>query len=208
MHNKFILIYRIAFVSLSWFTIVAGAILNISESGSIVPWLMGFKYYTTQSNYLVSIWWILAILWHKNPDKLQKIMGPLKGAFTFVITITFVFFAVLLAPIYHPTGFAAFANVILHYLTPIAFIVDWELTEVNERYKWKHLLYWALYPLCYLIFALVHGFALIQGDFIYPFFDVNSLGLVNFIILFVLLILSALGMASAYIIINRKRVKT
>ena len=206
MHNKFILIYRIAFVSLSLFTIIAGAIINILDSGSIVPWLIGFKYYTTQSNYIISFWWILAILWHNNPDKLKKITGPLKGAFTFYITITFVFFAILLSPTYHPTGFAAFTNLIVHYLTPIAFIVDWALTEVNEKYQWKLLLYWALYPLCYLVFALIHG--VITTDFIYPFFDLNSLGLVNYVLMVGILILSSLGLASAYIAVNRKRVKT
>ncbi len=141
LSSKNLLIYRIVFATLSWFTLIASASIYAFTYGSVLPWFNSFKAFTMQTNLIVTIWLTLAIIWHNKPESLDKIMGPLKGAFTMYITITFVVFAILLSPFYQPTGFAAFSNFILHYVTPIAFIVDWVLTENKVRYKWNYLPY-------------------------------------------------------------------
>ncbi|MBY9014940.1 MAG: Pr6Pr family membrane protein [Candidatus Lokiarchaeota archaeon] len=201
-----ILIYRILFAGLSWFTFIASAVNYALNIGPILEWFNGFKSFTYQTNLIITIWLTLAILWHNKPETLEKITGPLKGAFTLYITITFIFFAVLLAPLYQPTGFAAFSNVILHYLIPIAFIVDWILTETKLRYKWSYLLYWIIYPLCYLVFAFIHG--TFTGDYLYPFLDINELGILWYILSISVLIAAGLVLGCLYIAINRKRTKS
>jgi hypothetical protein len=117
-----------------------------------------------QTNIVVTIWFIAAIFLHNKPESIQKISGLLKGALTLYITTTFIFFAILLQSLYHPTGWAAFTNIILHYLIPIAFIVDWIITEIKKRYKWKYLPYWMIYPLYYLLFSFIHG--TFTGDYL------------------------------------------
>ena len=159
-----------------------------------------------QTNLMVSVWLILAIVWYNKPESLKKITGPLKGAFTLYITTTFIFFAILLQIFYRPTGFAAFSNIILHYVTPIAFIVDWVLTETKLKYKWNYLPYWTIYPLCYLLFSFIHGS--LTGDYIYPFLNINQLGILGYSLSIFLLVSSGLGLGSMYIAINRKRVKS
>jgi hypothetical protein len=154
---------------------------------------------------MVTIWLTLAIIWHNKPDTLEKIMGPLKGAFTLYISITFLFFAVLLSWMYQPTGFAAFTNLILHYITPIAFIIDWVLTENEKRYKWKYLLYWIIYPIGYLVFAFIHG--TFTGNYLYYFLDASVFGI---LILVVVSLLVGVGsiLGCIYILVNRKRIKS
>ena len=154
LSNKTVLIYRIIIAGVSWFTIITGFFINSIVSGVPLAWLIGFKYYTMQTNLMVSIWLTLAIIWYNKPVTLEKIMGPLKGAFTLYITTTFIFFAILLQMFYQPTGWAAFSNIILHYIAPIAFIADWILTENKIRYDWKYLPYWIIYPIGYLVFSL------------------------------------------------------
>jgi len=200
-----ILFYRLIIVALSWFTIITGWIIGSISSGDPFSWLVGFKYYTMQTNLMVTIWLTLAIIWHNKPESLKKITGPLKGAFTLYITTTFVFFAILLQVFYIPTGWAAFSNLILHYITPITFIVDWILTENIDRYKWKYLPYWTLYPIGYLIFAFIHG--VISGDYLYPFLDLSVRGPVRYLIIICFLLGVGIVMASLYIAINRKRTK-
>jgi hypothetical protein len=204
--NKIILIFRIFIVGLTLFTIIAGWTISAIESGIPFIWLPGLKYYTIQTNLMVCVWLILAIIWYNKPESLKKITGPLKGAFTLYITTTFFFFAVLLQGLYHPTGFAAFSNVVLHYLTPILFIVDWILTEDEVRYKWKHLPIWTLYPVCYLVFSFIHGS--FTGDYLYPFLNINYLGVVGYIISLSFLIGLGLIFGSTYIAINRFRTKS
>ncbi|MBY8986961.1 MAG: Pr6Pr family membrane protein [Candidatus Lokiarchaeota archaeon] len=204
--DKNILIYRIIFTALSWFTIVTGTIISTIENLSILPWFNGFITFTMQTNLLVTIWLTLAILWHKKPQLLEKIRGVIKGAFTLYITITFVFFAILLSPIYQPTElYPAFSNLVLHYITPIAFIVDWVLTETKIRYEWKYLGYWITYPIGYLVFAFLHG--TFTGNYIYFFLDIEQLGIMGYTLFITVLIISGLVLGSLYIAVNRKRIK-
>ena len=204
--SNFILIYRILFAGLSWFTFVASAVNFALNYGLILEWFNSFKAFTMQTNLFIAIWFTLAILWYNKPETLEKISGCLKGAFTLYITITFIFFAVLLAPFYQPTGWAAFSNLVLHYITPIAFIVDWILTETKLRYKWTYLPYWIIYPIGYLVFAFIHG--TITGNYIYYFLDITALGILGYALFVSILIAAGLVLGCLYIAINRKRTES
>ena len=207
LSDKNILIYRIIFAALSWFTLIMSPIIYaVAYNRPILEWFYSFIAFTMQTNFIITIQFTLAILWHNKPESLKKIIGPLKGAFTLYITITFVVFAILLSPFYQPTGWAAFSNLVLHYITPIAFIVDWVLTETKVRYQWNYLLYWMIYPLCYIIFAVIHG--TFTGNYIYYFFDINTLGILGFFLFVSILIAFGIALASLYIWINRKRMKS
>jgi hypothetical protein len=203
-----ILIYRILFAGLSWFTIIAGAVIYVLAGGSILEWFNSFKSFTMQSNLIVTLWLTLAILWYNKPESLKKISGLLKGACTVYITITLIFFAILLAPFYPPlTGWAGFSNNVLHYITPIAFIIDWILTENKLRYKWKYLPYWILtYPVFYQAFVIIHG--TFTGNYIYYFFDVSALGILGVALFISIIFTTGIVLASIYIAINRIRTRS
>ena len=208
LSSNTVLIYRIIFAGLSWFTIIAGAVLHVLNYGSIFEWFNSFKSFTMQSNLIVTVWLTLAIIWHNKPESLEKISGLLKGAFTVYITITLIFFAILLAPFYTPPeGWPAFSNLILHYITPIAFIVDWILTENKLRYKWKYLPYWiTTYPIFYQVFIFIHG--TFTGNYIYYFFDVNALGILGVALFVSIIFTTGIILGILYIAINRKRTKS
>jgi hypothetical protein len=203
LSNKIITIYRIFFAGLSWFTLIAGAIIYTLTYGSILGWFNSFIAFTMQTNLIVTLWFTFAIFWYNKPELLEKFLRPVKGAFTLYITITFLFFAILLSPFYHPTGWAAFSNLVLHYITPIAFILDWVLTETKLRYKWKYILYWMIYPLCYLVFVFIYG--TFTGNYIYYFLDINALGISGYFIFISILISVGLALGCLYIAINRWR---
>ena len=205
LSNTNLLIYRIIFAGLSWFILIASAVIYAITYGVVLPWFNGFKAFTMQTNLIVTIWFTLAIIWYNKPETLDKISGPLKGTFTLYITITFVFFAVLLSSFYQPTGFAAFSNLVLHYITPIAFTVDWVLTETKVRYEWNYMLYWIIYPICYVLFAVIHG--TFTGSYLYYFLDINALGIFGFFIYISILIAFGIALGCLYIAINRKRTK-
>jgi len=204
LSSNTILIYRIIFAGLSWFTFIAGIVIYGLFYGPFYEWFNSFKAFTIQSNFLVVIWYTLAILWHNKPEYLENLTGLLKGALTAYISITFIFFAILLSPFYHPTGWAAFSNIVFHYIAPIAFIVDWILTENKSRYKWKYLLYWIFtYPVCYLIFIFIHG--AYTGNYIYYFFDINALGILGVAIFVSIILTTGFALGCVYIAINRRR---
>lgn len=200
--EKNILIYRIVITGLSLFTFITGAIISTIGDLSILPWFNSFITYTRQTNLMVIIWFILAIILRNKPKYLKKITGALKGAFTLYMTILFTIFAVLLQFFYPlPTGWAAFSNLVIHYIIPIAFIIDWLLTEQNIKYKWSYLLVWIIYPIGYMIYAVIYS--AITGSYIYYFFDINGSWVMYFSILFIY----GLILACILIAINRRRTK-
>jgi len=207
LSSNTVLIYRVIFAGLSWFTFIAGIIIYGLFYGPFYEWFNSFRAFTIQTNFMVTIWYTLAILWHKKPENLEKITGLLKGAFTVYISITFIFFAILLAPFYHPTGWAVFSNLVFHYVAPIAFIVDWILTENKLRYKWKYLLYWIItYPICYQAFVFIHG--AFTGNYIYYFFDINALGILGVVLFVSIIFTTGIVLGSVYIFINRIRTRS
>lgn len=81
---------------------------------------------------------------------------------------------VLLRALWHPVGTLLLANYLLHYVTPILFLIFWWLFVAPAQATWRDALRWAIYPACYLVFVLVRG--AFGGLYAYPFLDVNQLG--------------------------------
>ncbi|MHA1973738.1 MAG: Pr6Pr family membrane protein [Candidatus Hodarchaeales archaeon] len=204
--SRYVLICRLALVILGVFTIVSTHILRFTArenvSLSILEKVLGvYRYFTMQTNLMVVIWLVFAVLWMKNNERMASLNGIVRGAITVYITVTFLVFTVVLSPTYHPTGFEGFLNLSLHYIMPIAFIIDFVMT-VEVKYQWKFIIYWFIYPLCYLIFVMVHG--LTTGDFIYPFFNINTLTYEKFLIGMTGLIGLFIVLSVVYISLSKK----
>ena len=151
--------------------------------------------------YILGYRIILAIFWSSDPVKMKKLMGKLKGAITLYITVTFLVFAVVLSPLYHPPGLEGVLNLMFHYIIPAGFIIDWFITEGNN-YQWSFIPYWFCYPISYLIFALIHGGT--TGDYLYPFLNLDVLGFDGLTIRVILLIAFFTGLSSLYITVSRR----
>jgi hypothetical protein len=198
--------YRIALAILGVGTLLLSHYLNITNPlNTSFPLLMRnlriYRYFTMQTNLLVVIWLILAIIWSSNPNRMKKLMGKLKGAITLYITVTFLVFAVVLSPLYHPSGIEGVLNLMLHYFIPVGFIIDWFISE-GDNYQWSFIPYWFCYPIVYLIFALIHGGT--TGDYLYPFLNLEVWGFDGLIIRVILLIALFSVLSSVYIFGSRR----
>ena len=204
--KPYILGYRIILAILGVGTLLVSHYLNITNPlNAFLPVLMRnlriYRYFTMQTNLLVVIWLILAIFWSSDPVKMKKLMGKLKGAITLYITVTFLVFAVVLSSLYHPPGLEGVLNLMLHYIIPVGFIIDWLMTEGNN-YQWSFIPYWFCYPIGYLFFALIHGGT--TDDYLYPFLNLEVLGFDGLMIRVILLIAFFTGVSSVYITVSRR----
>ena len=202
--NGLFITFRILFAIFTWTVLVImfcrSAISAPNLRIGVVSAFSMYKYYTMQTNLFVAIWLTLAAFAFLFPTLQEKLTGFLRGAITLYITITFLVFAIMLSSIYHPTGIDAFTNISSHYIVPILFIIDWLLTEKETEYKWLLLAYWIIYPILYLIFAIIHG--TIYGNYLYFFLDISELGLGWFFASVGILIVAFLSLASMYIGLN------
>jgi hypothetical protein len=188
-------ILRLGILVLSWSAIILTLIPAWGDLGFF------FSTYTIQSNLLVLVWLNIAILFQEKYKTCWFFSGVIRGAITLYITVTFIIFALLLAPFYHPTGMAAYTNLSLHYIIPIAFLVDWVLTEMYHVYQWKYTLFWLSYPIFYLILTLILGS--ITGTYIYPFLDLNAMGTESFALVCVILAAFFLLLGALLVFLNK-----
>ncbi|WP_435302887.1 Pr6Pr family membrane protein [Mesorhizobium australicum] len=56
----------------------------------------------------------------------------------------------------HGSGAALFllCDVLLHYVTPVVFVLWWLISGVDGRTRWSDISWWVLYPIAYLAHRL------------------------------------------------------
>ncbi len=181
--KRFIIVYRIFFAVLGWISIFSRIILFlVSRAGeaSVIRNLFDvLSYFTIQSNILVLVWYTFAVFYSGRASKHPLLRPGIKGAVTLYITATFIIFSALLQGKWMPGGLDLFLSNINHYITPIAFIFDWLITEKRGVYKWKYIGLWLLYPASYVLYALLYG--KLTGIYLYFFFNLPEIGIISFI---------------------------
>lgn len=202
LREKEITVYRAILCVVGWSFIFIRFLLLINEGGNLIEsFSNSVSYYTFQSNLMVVLWLTLALI-YKNRDIRPKFLAsPVRGAITLYITFTLIVFAIAIAPYYHPTGLELYTNYVSHYFLPIAFIIDWLITETDFKYEWKYIIYWCGYQLFYLIYTLIRGY--FTGFYPYPFFNVRSISILRLFINIIILMILTFLLSFIYIYINR-----
>jgi hypothetical protein len=90
------------------------------------------------------------------------------------MTVVTVFYHVMLAGLWQPTGLQLVADVVLHYVAPWFFIVWWLVFQPHGQLSWRHIPVMATFPLVYLAWAMFRG--AIVGEYPYPILEANTLG--------------------------------
>lgn len=141
-----------------------------SQSGSLLTalWVIG-GYFTVLTNLLVAVLFTLLALGWDGAAKPRLITGT-----TLAIVLVGVVYGVLLQGLKELTAGAAVANILLHRLTPILVPLFWLLFVPKGTLRWTDPLIWAIYPVLYLVYALIRGSA--EGKYAYPFIDVAANG--------------------------------
>lgn len=136
-----------------------------SQSGSLLTafWVLG-GYFTVLTNFLVAVTFSVIAL--RGPDAI----GPRSlGGVAICIALVGIIYGLLLRGLVELTAGAAVANVLLHMVTPVLGPIYWLLCVPRGVLRWNDPLLWSLYPVVYLVYALVRGTA--QGSFAYPFIN-------------------------------------
>ncbi len=119
-----------------------------------------------------------------------------------VTSIMFVciIYNVLLASRWDPQGWQKVADVIVHQVVPIVFLLFWVLRP-HGALKWRDAAFAALWPLAYAIYGLIRGLF----DHFYPYFFMDptsisyaqiALNLVGLVVAFMLGALLLLGISN------------
>ena len=149
-----------------------------------------FKYFTILSNLIVVIYfWLLFSL---KLDK-SEVFNKWFGGVTVYITITGMVFVIILQNGFQQIGFDKIGSIICHYIMPILTVGFLIYYRKEYKFCFKDIFIWIAFPILYIIFVLIRGS--ITNDYIYPFFELNSLGIGLFSI-YLLAIVTFFGILS------------
>lgn len=143
-----------------------------------------FVYYTYLSNILCFIVMLLVLIYNVKKVSQGELEGyneyiiKIKGATTMAILVTGVVYHILLGDPTDPSFFNI-DNLIVHYIVPFMFVLDWILFDKKKIFNLIDPLIWTVIPLTYLVYALIRG-AIVgpthKLQYCYFFIDVNELG--------------------------------
>lgn len=111
-------------------------------------------------------------------------------------------YAVLLASTWQPEGLFLLCDVLLHYVTPVIFIVWWVCFGRDGSLGWRHVLCWLIYPAIYLAYALLR--APVAGEVPYPFLDVAADGLASVLVSIVGVAVLFIMLGAAAVFVDRR----
>ncbi|MCW2782613.1 MAG: FAR7a/AIG1-like family protein [Marmoricola sp.] len=156
--------YRMV-VALVTFAAVVTEIATLAERGSFKA-ANFFSYFTIEANSFAVVVLILSAL----SPRPGRAVVMLRGASTLYMAVTGIAFSVLLSGIKDAEFTAVpWDNVVLHYLTPIAVVLDWFIDLPSVRIAYRDALVWLAVPIAYAAYSLIRG--PIVHWYPYPFLD-------------------------------------
>lgn len=207
--GKIIHYYRIVYATIGWLALILSYIFVLNgvhhSYGPFQGMFNTLKLFTMQTNLFVLLWATMAVrnkmFGEKNP--LDKPI--LRGAMAVYITVTGIVFLTLLRVDYREDGVRNIIHMVTHYFVPVAYIIDWLLTEKRGVYRFSYILYWLIYPLLYGAIYLVYG--LVSGAYAYPFMDIDAIGYLLFFRNVILLVIFFTLLSSIFIFTNKLMAK-
>jgi hypothetical protein len=172
-------IFAAALALVIWFALGLQLLLSVRWSlahhGDVLHGVwMYFAFFTVLTNLLAALTLSMPLLAPRSaPGRCFARPGVISGVAVYLAVVGIVYHA-LLRQLWHPQGWQALADALLHDAAPALFLVHWWLHVPRGALHWRVLGYWCLYPIGYF------GYVLLRGAFTrfypYPFLDVAHLG--------------------------------
>ena len=163
--------------------LVIAGVLGIVLTAQSTDFMGGgsvFFFFTVQSNIFIMLMALIflvnevAVLIIKK-SFINQVLLHIKYTATVAITITFLVFFTMLAPLMGVDYLLSFKNYSLHAIVPILAIVDFFLFDKDIQLTYKSSLLATIPPVCYVVFVYVGAIFKIQytKDLYYPYFFLN-----------------------------------
>ncbi|MEZ0471503.1 Pr6Pr family membrane protein [Luteimonas salinilitoris] len=148
------------------------ALANGKTAGDGVVAFLG--YFTVLSNLFVALSATVPLVVRSSGPGSWFGKPMVLGCATTAILLVGIAYHLLLRHVWAPQGLQLLADNVLHYVVPISALAYWAVYASRTRIGFLAPLVWCLYPVSYLIYALIRGAVL--GSYPYHFIDVASLG--------------------------------
>lgn len=153
--THFLVGYKLIFGLLSLSAVVTEIVVTVGR-GTFMPGNF-FSYFTIESN-MFAAGMLLISAYATVQARSSQSLSSARGAATLYMVITGLVFAILLSGL-KGVHFTAVPrdNVILHYIMPVAVLLDWIIDTAPARLSFRRGLRWIIYPLIYVGYTLIRG---------------------------------------------------
>lgn len=130
------------------------------------------SYFTVLTNLMVAVV-VSAAAVRENADTFLTRPSTMSAVAVYIFVVGLVY-SLFLRSVWDPTGLQLAADVALHDVVPILYVLYWQIFVPKAKLHWKQPVYWLIYPMLYFLSCLVRG--AITGRYPYWFADVTTLG--------------------------------
>ncbi len=198
-------IYAAVGALLGWFALILQLYLMLVKTpglamlGTVISY---FSFFTILTNFLTGLVFTAVALdlktargeWFRSPS--------VQAGTAVYIAIVGTIYQILLRQLWNPQGAQWVADVLLHSVIPVGYVVYWLLFGPRTGLNWKTAVAWLAYPAVYLVYILARG--AMSGLYPYPFVDVNVLGYGGVLARAALFLLVFLGMGLLVVALARR----
>ncbi len=191
---------------LGWFALLLQLYLMLVQSpggamamaGTVITY---FSFFTILTNFLVALVFT-ATVFSSEPGWGQFFRRPsVQAGAAAYIAIVGIIYRLLLRQLWNPQGMQWVADVILHDVIPVGYVLYWVLFAPRTELRWKDAIGWLVYPAVYAVYVLARG--AVSGLYPYPFMDVNVLGYGGVLAHAAVFLLVFLGMGLLVVAVGR-----
>ncbi len=169
-------LWRIVFAVVGWCAISLqyGLAMTAATRSSIGSTVVFFSYFTILTNVLVALAMTAPAVAPASRLARWTTTEGVRSAIAMYAAVVGVIYHLFLHATWNPQGLALVANIGLHYVMPIAMVLDWLMFVPKGRLRWIDPAKWLAFPLLYGVWTVIHG-AMI-GWYPYWFIDIGELG--------------------------------
>jgi hypothetical protein len=161
------ILFKLFFALLSLSALITEIVVSL-ERGIFNP-ANFFSYFTVQVNIIVVVT-LLISAFMTAANRSPKWLDVLRSATTVYILVVGIGFAILLSGLEGIVLTAApWDNTVLHYITPLAVLLDFIFDRPRAKLQFKKSLAWITFPILYVVYSLTRG--AITGWYPYPFLN-------------------------------------
>jgi hypothetical protein len=162
---------------IAWLAVLLqiGLVLRVMLSTGQSP-VTGFintlSYFTVLTNLLVAIIMTASLFLGQTGSLLARpVTMSAMALYIFVVGLTY---SLLLRHVWEPTGLQLVADVALHDVIPVLYVLYWLIFVPKGTLRWHQPVYWMIYPTLYFTYAMLRGGY--TGKYAYYFIDAGTLG--------------------------------
>ena len=193
---------------LGWFALTLQLMLTLKlaiDHGRSVPaalwqWI---GYFTITTNALAALALSASALGRRGAASRFFGRPDVHSMLTMSMLIVSMIYNLLLRQLWHPQGWQLLADVLMHDVMPLLFLLHWWLVIPKASLRWRQVGAWQIYPAAYFAYALARG--AVNGWYPYPFLDVATLGYLPVLINAAVILLAFLTVALALVALARRQ---